>query len=65
MRERGREGGSASWITNNDMQSALSDGLLSISLTEWASEEARQRDWKGVKVKVGRTEKDKKDQRRK
>lgn len=33
------------------MQSALSDGLLSISFTEWANEEAQQKDLKEVKWK--------------
>lgn len=34
-----------------ETQSALSDGLLSISFSEWANEEAQQRDLKGVKWK--------------
>lgn len=31
------------------MQSAQSDGLLSISFTEWANEEAQQKDLNEVK----------------
>lgn len=39
-----------SFCRKKEMQTALSDGLLSISFTKWANEEAQQKDLKGVKV---------------
>lgn len=37
------------------MESALSDGILSISYTEWANEEARHKELKDINVEWGKT----------